>query len=54
MSDEQKEIVKQIAEDFNSLSPDLVQIAAAKISGFAEGVRAAQAVAKKEREEHDN
>lgn len=51
MSEEQKKVIEQIAEDFGSLSPELAQIAAAKISGFAEGVRAAQAAAKKEEKE---
>lgn len=42
MSEAQKELLEGIAEDLNGLPDEMAAIAAAKISGFAEGVRAAQ------------
>ena len=44
MSEAQKELLEGIAEDLNALPDELALIAAAKLSGFAEGVKAAQAV----------
>ena len=41
MSEQQKNILREIGESVNALPDDLAQIAAAKISGFAEGVKAA-------------
>lgn len=44
MSEQQKAILGDICESVNALPDELALIAAAKLSGFAEGVKAAQAV----------